>query len=334
MTSVSRRDFLKLAGALASSLGLIKYTPTYGMASGDDSGAFTDGKLSTAVNSADHIIGLVANGLEELATGKVPLVWLHGLSCSGCSVSFLNTSYPDPAYVLTQYISLDFHSVISAASGDVALKALNQRLSAGDYALVVEGAVPQGMPAACRVGEETFQDLLLRAAKGATAILALGTCAAFGGIPGAPSNPTGAVSVTSYLKAQQISKPIINVPGCPPHPDWLTGTLVHLLKLGLPELNEEGSPMMFYRDVIHIHCPEFYDYNIGKFAKIFGDEGCLFELGCLGIRTYADCASRRWNSKVNWCVGAGAPCIGCTQSQFALDKNFPFYRIREQGDGV
>lgn len=334
MTSVSRRDFLKLAGTLTSSLGLIQSTSAFGKAGSNDPDTFTEGKHSRAVNTANHIIDLMANGLEELATGKVPLVWLHGLSCSGCSVSFLNTSYPDPAYVLTQYISLDFHAVISAAAGDVALKALNQRLSAKDYILVVEGAVPQGMPSACRVGEEDFQDLLLRSAQGATAILALGTCAAFGGIPGAPSNPSGAVSVSSYLKAQQISQPIINVPGCPPHPDWLTGTLVHLLKLGMPELNEEGSPKLFFGDVIHTHCPEFYNYNMGKFAKNFGDKGCLFELGCLGIRTFADCAERRWNSKVNWCVEAGAPCIGCTQSQFAHDKNFPFYRIREQGNGI
>jgi len=102
----------------------------------------------------------------------------------------------------------------------------------------------------------------------------------------------------------------------------------------MPELNEEGSPKLFFGDVIHTHCPEFYNYNMGKFAKNFGDKGCLFELGCLGIRTFADCAERRWNSKVNWCVEAGAPCIGCTQSQFAHDKNFPFYRIREQGNGV
>ena len=272
---------------------------------------------------------VVADALEELAGGLVPLVWLHGLACSGCSVSFLNTSYPDAAEVLTSYVSLEYHSVLSTATGHIAMQALEDRLAAGKYILIVEGAVPVGMPSACRVGEEDFAKQLLRAAANATAILSLGACAAFGGIPAAAGNVTGAVSASSYLLQNKVKKPLINIPGCPANPDWLVGALVHLLKFGQPELNEQGCPNLFFGEILHNRCPQFYNYNAGKYAKSFGDDGCLFKLGCLGIRTLADCSTRRWNSKLNWCVEAGAPCIGCTQPEFALDKNFPFYRLRE-----
>jgi hydrogenase small subunit len=195
---------------------------------------------------------------------------------------------------------------------------------------VVEGAVPAGMPQACKFGEEKFTDLLVRAASTARVVVTVGTCASHGGIPAAPPSPTGAESVKSFLKKKNIATPIITVPGCPTHPEWLVGTLIHLLKFGMPPLTAEGSPQMFFANIIHSRCPEFYDYNLGKFASSFGERGCLFKLGCLGIRTFGDCPSRRWNNKVNWCVEAGGPCIGCTQAEFAQRKDYPFYRIWEK----
>ena len=305
MSEVSRRGFFKMAGALAIALGW----PTSGL---DD----------------------VAQALELLAAGSVPLIWLQGQSCSGCSVSFLDAAYPDPARVITHYASVEYHSTLSAASGELALKALEQRLAAADYLLVVEGSVPLGMAQACRVGEESMADMSVRAAKGAKAVVALGTCAAFGGIPAAPPNPTGAAAVSKLLADNHIITPLINLPGCPAHPDWLVGTLVHFLRYGPPTLNAQGCPEMFYRTSIHDHCPQFYNYDAEKFAQFFGDEGCLFKLGCLGVRTFADCSTRRWNNKTSWCVEAGAPCIGCAQPEFALAQDFPFYRIRERsGEG-
>jgi hydrogenase small subunit len=318
MSEVSRRDFLKLAGVLVGSLGW----PLPAQAEGHP-----------PQPAPERVIEIVADGLEELASGGgKPVVWLTGQACSGCSVSFLNTIYPDPAYLLTEAISLDFHPVLSAATGAKATEAMNLRIEAGDYLLVVEGSIPTLMPAACRVGEEDFTDLVARAARAATAVVALGTCASSGGIPAAPPNPTGAVSVGAFLGSQGISKPLVNLPGCPAHPDWLVGTLVYLLKFGTPPLTEAGSPVMFYKDVIHARCPRFYQYNMGEFARQFGEDGCLFKLGCMGIRTNADCASRRWNSKVSWCIEAGAPCLGCARPEFANDPAFPFFRFREQND--
>lgn len=312
MTSpLSRREFLKMAGALVASLG---WSPS---------------NLAAESKPAQPSVELVADALQDMATGRMPLVWLHGLTCDGCSISFLNATYPSPARVLTQYIAADFHPTLCAATGEMALKAMNDRLAAGNYILVVEGAVPAGMPEACHVGDETFPDLLKRAASKAETILTVGTCASFGGIPAAPPQPTGAVSAAQFLAESGVKAPIITIPGCPVHPDWLIGTLVYLLKVGLPPLNENGSPDMFFGEIVHNRCPEFYNYTIGNFAKFYGDSGCLFELGCMGIRTYADCGVRGWNNKVNWCIGAGAPCIGCAWPHFAQDKDFPIYRLSE-----
>ena len=324
MKPINRRDFLKLASVLVANIGLagyLKYASPAVEAAAD---------APQAAASPAAPVEQVADALMDLSSGRAPVLWLHGLSCSGCSVSFLNASFPDPASVLTRYISLGYNSVVSAASGDLAMKVINQHISAKSTLLIVEGAVPSGMPQACQFGEEKFTDLLARAASSAKAVIALGTCASFGGIPAAPSNATGAENVSSFLKKKGIATPFINIPGCPSHPEWLVGTLVHLLKFGMPALTKDNSPQMFFANIIHSRCPEFYAYNQGNFAGAFGESGCLFKLGCLGIRTYADCPSRRWNNKVNWCIEAGGPCIGCTQPEFAQRKDFPFYRTREK----
>lgn len=323
MYKVTRRQFIGMAGALAASLG-------WGGLDGIAWAAKSSDVGGGAPRTAPAAVPAVAEALQMLASGTAPLLWLHGQSCSGCSVSFLNTAYPDVASVLTQYVSLGYHSTISGATGKAAADAVSRTIAAGGYTLVVEGAVPRGLPTACETMGEEFGSLLKRAAKSAKAIIAVGTCSAFGGIPSAPPNPTEAVSVAKYLGSSFGSTPLINLPGCPIHPDWLVGTVVHLLKAGVPKLTEQGCPRMFYGESIHARCPEFYNYNMNKFARFFGDSGCLFKLGCMGIRTNADCPIRRWNTKTNWCVDAGAPCIGCAQPEFAQDRGYAFYRVREE----
>jgi len=334
MSRLSRREFLKAASALMANIGLSKYMFGIPQASTLMGSPGLPKRKDVIPLPAKRVspksaVRMVADALTDLSTGRVPVLWLHGLACSGCSVSFLNSAFPDPAALITRYLSLDYSSVVSAASGAVAMQVINQRISAGEFLLVVEGAVPVGMPEACRFGDEPFSDLLVRAANKSKATIALGNCAAFGGIPAAPPNTVGAEGVQSFFRSQGISIPVINLPGCPTHPDWLVGTLVYLLKLGMPTLTEDGSPEMFFGEIIHSQCPHFYQYNSGEFAQFFGEEGCLFMLGCLGIRTYADCPTRRWNNKQNWCVEAGGPCIGCASPEFAQQKDFPFYRIRE-----
>jgi hydrogenase small subunit len=300
MSLFSRRDFLKMGAGLAAMMGL--------------------GPLA-APDFAD--------ALEKMTADQTPVLWLQGQSCSGCSVSFLNTQHPDPADVLTRYISLLFHSTISAATGHTAMEIINKTIDAGGFLLVVEGSIPQKMDKACVVGHEALSKQVTRAAKAAKAVVALGTCAAYGGIPAAQNNPTGAVGVPEFLGSQGIKKPVVRLPGCPAHPDWLVGTLAHLLGYGLPPLDTQGRPTAFYGSLIHDTCPRFADYERENFAMAFGEPGCLFKLGCQGPITHADCTTRYWNQGANTCINAGAPCIGCASEHFARSAGYPFYRKSE-----
>jgi len=294
MESITRRSFLKLGVQLSAVMGL---------------GASAAPQLAEA--------------LEKMATGAAPVIWLQGQSCSGCTVSLLDSQFPGPAALLTEYINLLFHQTLSTATGHMAVDTLAKAVAQGGYILCVEGAVPAGMPSACRFGEEDFGTQLLRAVKNAKAVVAVGTCAAHGGIPAAEGNPTGAVSVPKYLADNGVKTPVIRIPGCPSHPEWILGTLVHVIKFGMPELNARGEPKMFFSKLVHDQCTRFADYEREHFARAFGEPGCLFKLGCLGVATSADCNVRLWNSGTNTCIRAGAPCIGCASADFVAHANVP-----------
>lgn len=287
-------------------------------------------KLAVLTGLGTSSIPQIVDALQDLSSPRAPVLWIQGQSCSGCSVSFLNTEHPNPLELLTQYISLKFNSTLSTATGYDGMNVINQTIDAGEYLLVVEGSVPAGMPKACVIGGEYMTDQLVRAARRAKAVISLGTCAAFGGIPAAENNPTGAVSVPSYLKRMNVVKPMISIPGCPAHPDWFVGTLVHVLKFGVPKLDPQKRPQMFFSRSNHDTCPRFSDYERENFAKTFSEEGCLFQLGCIGPNTFADCSLRNWNSGTNSCIKSGSPCIGCASENFARKASFPFYRKGEQ----
>jgi len=291
-------------------------------------------KLAAIMGLGSGAIPRVAEALEEMSGGGAPVVWLQGLSCSGCSVSLLNSSAPNPAEILTNYISLRFHSTLSTASGEIALETLNRSIEQGGFFLVLEGSIPAAMPEACVFGGEFMADAMVRAAGRAKAIISAGSCAAYGGIPAAENNPTGAVGATAYLKKQGIEAPIINLPGCPAHPDWIVGSLVHVLKFGLPELDKDNRPKMFYSKLVHDRCPRFADYERERYSTDFSGEGCLFKLGCQGPVTHADCPLRLWNDHTNFCINAGAPCIGCASDKFASETSFPFFTLATNRDGI
>jgi hydrogenase small subunit len=230
---------------------------------------------------------------------------------------------------MTRYISLLFHHTFSGGSGPMLIDVIDKAIEEGGYVLVVEGSIPEGMPEACLIGEYKMNDLLLRAAKNATHVISLGTCAAFGGVPAAENNPTGSISVPDYLQKNNIVTPNINVPGCPAHPDWFVGTLVYLVQFGIPPLDTKNRPLMFFEKTNHHNCPRFFDYERGFFAKKFSDPGCLFELGCLGVVTYADCTVRNRNGGINNCIKAGGPCVGCSSEFFVQKIDMPLYRKGE-----
>jgi len=273
---------------------------------------------------------------------ELPVIWLQLASCTGCSVSLLNTASPTIRNLLIDpvvpgvHVSLLFHTTIMAGAGEPVLKVLEDtvRNKAGGYVLVAEGAVPTSTDAVFgAIGERderpvTMARRLEELAGGAMAILCVGTCASFGGIPAAVPNPTACCSVGSYLASRGIKKPLVNIPGCPPHPDWFVGTVAGIILGGLPtaaDLDDLLRPKAYYGKLIHENCPRRAYFDEGKFAKRPGEDGCLYELGCKGPITYADCSTRRWNSGTNWVIGAGAPCNGCTQPEFP-DGVSPFYQ--------
>jgi hydrogenase small subunit len=272
---------------------------------------------------------------------ELPVIYLQTAACSGCAVTLLNTASPTIKNVLIDqiapgvHINLRFHPVIMAAAGELAIEAMEDtaKQKKGEYVLVVDGAVPTATDAVYgAVGERngkpvTMLQRVTELAQDALAVIALGTCASFGGIPAAKPNPTNAQPVKKVLESKGINKPLINIPGCPPHPDWFVGTVASVILNGLPkadDLDDFLRPKAFYGKLIHENCPRRAYFDEGKFAKKFGDEGCLYELGCKGPITYADCPLRRWNSGTNWVIGAGAPCNGCTQPEFP-DQTAPFY---------
>ncbi len=264
---------------------------------------------------------------------ELPVVWLQGAGCTGCSISVLNLVSPSVKNVLIdevipgKHINLRFHPTLMAGAGDPALRVLEDTThqKKGNYILVMEGAIPTAQGGIHGVlGEEGGKAITIFSrfeslARNALAVIALGTCASFGGIPAASPNPTQCVSVEEALKITKISTPVINVPGCPPHPDWFAGTLAIILLSGLPkpeDLDDYRRPKAFFGTLIHENCPRRSYYDEGKFAKKLGDPGCLYELGCKGPVTYADCPTRLWNNGVNWCIGSGSPCMGCVEPGF------------------
>jgi len=277
---------------------------------------------------------------------EVPVIWLQGAACSGCVVSLLNAMGPSIHTVLLKeltpgkHVNLRFVMTAMGGQGEQVIDVLDEtaRDAAGGYVLVMEGAVQLGNDVVATLGEGPggeevpLSDRVAELARSALAVVAAGTCAAYGGIPAGEPNPSGALGVGEFLRREGIATPVVNVPGCPPHPDWVVGTLAAVMRYGLDAVavDEIGRPTVFYGGLIHENCPRRADFDAGRFAKAFGEGGCLYELGCKGPVTHADCPVRMWNTGTNWCVGAGSPCHGCVEPDFP-DRLSPLYlKIDEQ----
>jgi hydrogenase small subunit len=264
------------------------------------------------------MIPIIAKAMEQARRPSV--IWLSFQECTGCTESLTRAHTTTLEHLIFDAISLDYHHTLQAASGEQAEAAREAAMEEnyGEYLLVVDGSIPMGNPGYSTIAGISNVDMLKEAAKGAAAIIAVGTCSTFGGIPHADPNPTGAVSVGEIIK----DKPIINVPGCPPIPVVITGVLAHFLTFGeLPELDHLGRPKAFYGQSIHDRCYRRPFYDKGLFAETFDDEGakqgwCLFKLGCKGPTTYNACATTKWNNGTSFPIEAGHPCLGCSEPDF------------------
>ncbi len=258
------------------------------------------------------------------AIRRPSVIWLHMQDCTGCTETLLRTSAPGLDDLILHLISLDYHETLMAASGHQAEAALAAAMeeNKGSYVLVVEGSIPEKNAGAyLKIAGRTGLDLLAEVATDAAAVVAIGSCASWGGIPSAGPNPTGAVGVSALVK----DKPVVNIPGCPANPYILLATVLQYATAGsLPALDEHGRPLFAYDRVIHDHCPRRAHFDRGEFAASFGDEGhrkgwCLYQLGCKGPVTHASCSTRHFNELPGaWPIGIGAPCYGCTEPDVAF----------------
>lgn len=278
-------------------------------------------KESVAAALTDEALERINNKKAK----KINAIWLEATGCSGNIISFANGENPGIFNVLTQLITLKFNNTLMSTEGEKAFEQFLDTLN-GEFILLVDGAVSTkenglyNVIAHYRGNPVTALEAVKLAGEKAKYVIAVGTCASYGGISAAKPNPSESKSVKEVLNRE-----IIRVPGCPSQPDWVIGTLAHLIGFGMPELDEDGRPILFYGVTIHDNCTRRGYFDKKLFAKKIGDVECMFKLGCRGPVTKTDCPRRKWNGYVNWPVQANTPCIGCAQPYFP-DGMVPFVR--------
>jgi hydrogenase small subunit len=297
---ISRRDFLRYSVAGAAALGL----------------------------SGLHLTRLQ----DALAGATSPaVVWLSGSGCTGCSVSLLNAVSPTIDQVLLNTISLKYHPNVMAAAGDLAVQSARSTQQTGGYILAIEGSIPTASGGRyCYVWDEGGQSVTMASAvqslaAGASKIVAVGSCASFGGVSAACPGPF-ARGAGSFL-----GRSVVNLPGCPANPDWVVGALAQLASGGNPTLDSNGRPTAYFGgEVIHDRCPREEDDGGDRLA--FGIDGaCLRGEGCKGPHSHCDCDSRKWNNKQSYCIGVNGLCIGCTEPDYPA---FPLHTSSTVGGGA
>lgn len=275
--------------------------------------------LAAAFGLAPRMHAEFARGLAGARRQSV--IWLSFQDCTGCTESLTRAYAPDIASLILEYLSLDYHHTLMAPSGEAAeaSRRAAMREQAGRYLVVVDGAIPTAFGGACSTTAGISAEALLgETVAGAAAVIAAGSCAAYGGLPAAAPNPTGAAAVSKLMRG----KPLANVPGCPPVPEVLAAVLVHWLAFGrLPPADDIGRPLAFYGDTIHDRCNRRAFYDQGLFAERFDDAGaragwCLLKLGCRGPVTHNACATLRWNGRTSFPIESGHGCLGCSEPNF------------------
>src|SRR6187551_680083 len=295
---VSRRDFIEWCASMGAVLGLSR-----------------------------SMLPRIAQQLQSLRRPSV--IWLQLQECTGCVESVLRTAEPTIGDLVLDLVSLDYQHTLMAGAGKAVEKALADSMAAnkGQYILIVTGSVPLNDNGIyCTIGGRTAKEIVEEAARDAAAVIAVGACAHWGSVQAARPNPTGAVGIHEVIT----DKPVLNIAGCPPIGDVVTATIVHFLTFGrLPAMDSEGRPLFAYGKRIHDQCPRRAHFDAGQYVEVFDDEAarkgwCLYHVGCKGPATFSPCPIFQWNTRTSWPIGAGHPCIGCTEP-FFWDTMTPFY---------
>ncbi len=295
--------------------------------------------------------------LEEGPITEVHAFWLAGMSCDGCSVAAVGARNPSVEQLLTAAIPglpkvILHHPVLAVEAGHRFMepyhKAARGELGA-PYVVLYEGSVADEQIAEdfggywSAMGMEEMDDgswrpyptakMLKDLAPGAAAVVAVGTCATWGGIPAAVGNVTHAMATMDFLGKDYRSAlglPVVNVPGCSPIGDNITETITAVLMFlagvsPLLELDELGRPAWMFGDTVHRGCTRAGSYEEGVFAKEYGDKECLVELGCWGPVVQCNMTKRGALGSTGGCMNTGGICIGCTMPGFP-DAFAPFYK--------
>ena len=273
-----------------------------------------------------------------------------GLSCDGDSVAMTSAVNPSLEDIITGAIpgmpKVVAHNPVLAYENGAEFMEAWYDAEAGKldpFVLIVEGSLPnekingEGHFAGMGVNPSNGQPITTnewvdRLAPKAAAVVALGTCATYGGIPAMKNNPTGAMGVCDYLGwgwTSAAGLPVVNIPGCPAQPDNTTEALTVLVMAlagiaPVPELDDQHRLTMHFGRTVHEGCNRAAFYEHGNFATEYGsDHRCLVKLGCKGPVVKCNVPIRGWQSGVGGCPNVGGICMACTMPGFP-DKFMPF----------
>jgi hydrogenase small subunit len=268
------------------------------------------------------------------------LLWIHCGGCGGDTWSFFNAESPNVTELFTSLdVDLLWHPSISINSPND-LKSINEDLLSGALkldVLCVEGSILRGPGGTGRYDEilgKPKKDLVASLANRARYILAIGTCASYGGIG---ANTEIEATGMQFLREEKggflgeeftsgSGMPVINLPGCPCHCDVVVGTLVAIDSGAQLELDEYNTPVEWYGMMVHQGCTrnEYHEYRVEE--RKFGEKGCMFfHLGCHGPLVRGPCNKMLWNNRSSK-TRVGVPCFGCTRPDFP--QQYPFFQTR------
>lgn len=331
-------------------------------------------ELNVVNDVTDLVVGDAVRAVVPQLAGARALSWADDLGGVGV--------LPSPNPFPNGFITLDFVTTVQASAGELSIRHLIDVVENHPFILLVDGAVPSApasnptlraknekasiefentdypytttptrLTANLPAGDITLGECLrwMYNMGNMIAAIATGTCSSFGGVPAAQGNPTGAMSLEMFFAQNNINTPLINVPGCPPHPDWMVYPVAYFLIHGsIPTLDRYRRPQAVFSGSTGdqyvpfcFDCPNKDTQGTPQAAQELGQAGCLGSLGCKGPYTVGDCPMRGKNTtddgfSSNWCVGASGqnhvpdgsgvnvshigesrhPCQGCIMPDF------------------